>query len=137
MKRSIAPEISVTQLPLYKKALEICQLSLGLRSLDKQSINRNIYSKSDLISAHHLDALVFSSVDLPRTIAQAAVQKDSILQKSLSSYIRQTTKKVRHHLKMLGRYNSTHDAQFLALRTAIKEFGQLQKHATSSHYQNN
>lgn len=137
MKRSIAPEITVTQLPLYKKALEICQLSLGLRSLDKRAINRKVYSKTDLISAHHLDALVFSSVDLPRTIAQAAVQKDRVLQKSLSSYMRQTTKKVRHHLKMLGRYNSNQDAQFLALRTAVKEFGQLQKHAAKAHYQNN
>jgi hypothetical protein len=118
---------TVTQLPLYKKALEICNLSFRLRTQYASKESSVCHTSTRLITNHHLDALILTAIGLPQTIAQAAVSKDIFAQHGLSNCIQTATKQVKHHLRMLRRHRPIKEVQCTALSAALKDFGRLQR----------
>lgn len=119
-------QTSVTQMSLYKKALEICTLSFKLKTLCASKESFAQCESKEMISDHHLDALILTAIGLPQSIAQAAVTKDMYAQHGFSNYIRTATKQVKHHLRMLRRHRPIKESQCSALVNALKEFGNLQ-----------
>lgn len=117
---------AVTQLPLYKKALEICNLSFSLRTVYASKVSAADCSSTNLISDHHLEELVISAIGLPQTIAQASVSKDMFAQHGFFNYMQTATKQVKHHLRMLRKQKPHKSSQYSALARALKEFVRLQ-----------
>tara|TARA_R110001632_G_scaffold213989_1_gene340568 strand:+ start:776 stop:1201 length:426 start_codon:yes stop_codon:yes gene_type:complete len=117
---------TVTQLPLYKKALEICNLSFSLRSVYASKVSSEDCSSTNLISDHHLEELVITAIGLPQTIAKASVTKDMFAHHSFYNYMQTTTKQVKHHLRMLRKQKPHEASQCSALARALKEFVRLQ-----------
>lgn len=121
---------TATQLPLYKKALEICNLSFRLRTL-YDSKEPSVYcSSTKILSDHHIEALMLTAIGLPQTIAKATVSKDMFAQHGFSNYMQTSTKQVRHHLRMLRRHRPLPASQCSALMKALKEFGRLHQQWT-------
>ena len=124
------PVNTATQLPIYKKALEICNLSFRLRTLYDSKEPSTLCSSTKMLSDHHLESLVLTAIGLPQTIAKATVSKDMFAHHGFSNYIQTSTKQVRHHLRMLRRHRPLPTSQCSALMGALKEFGRLHQQWT-------
>ena len=117
---------AVTQLPLYKKALEICNLSFSLRTLYVSKLSSTDHSTNNLTSDHHVEELIITAIGLPQTIAQASVTKDMFAQHGFFNYMQTATKQVKHHLSMLRKQRPHDSSHCSALSRALKEFVRLQ-----------